>query len=338
MTKAKRPGISLLMTAEWPKTIFSEEDLAALNALGEVVAETHGELDEATQVRLARGADAILTCWGSPPLTPAVLEAAPEVGIICHCAGTVKPYIDPISWPIIWERGIAVTNTAAALGTGVAEYTLGLIITSLKKVFFMRDEIAAGQWHEVRHLSSDPYHVTVGIVGAGHCGRHVITLLQNFDITVLICDPYKDAEQWRQLGGVKVELDALFSQADVISLHAPDIPQNRGMITRELLAKIKDGAVLINTARGILLDEPALIDELRAGRFYACLDVTEPEPPSADNPLRTLKNVFLTPHIAGHASNGMKRQGRFALEELQRFFAGQPLRYRIRKEQMDIIA
>ena len=329
---------AFLMTRDMRENCFSRADLDRLAGFSRVIDEVHDQLDEDKMVHLADDVDAILSCWGTPSLTPKVLEASARLGIICHAAGTVKPYIDEKSWPIIWGKNIAVTNTAAALGVGVAEFTLGMIITSLKKVFFMRETMRNGGWHEVRGIVSDPYDVTIGIIGAGSCGRHVIKLLGNFELKVLVYDPYKSAEECRELGADKVELDQLMSVSDVISLHAPNIPQNAKMISRALIKKIKDGAVFINTARGMEVDEAALIDELKTGRFYACLDVTDPEPPAADNPLRRLKNVFLTPHIAGHASNGMKRQGRYAVDELQRFANGEPVLYAIKKDRMDIIA
>jgi len=329
---------AFLMTRKMRENCFSPADLDRLATFSRIVDEGFDELDEDGMVRLARDADAILTCWESPPLTPKVLDASARLGVICHSAGSVKPYIDEKSWPIIWERDIAVTTTSAALGVGVAEFTLGMIIMSLKKVFFMREAVSNGAWHDLRGLATDPYDVTVGIIGAGFCGRHVIKLLGNFEVKVLVYDPFKSAEECRRLGAEKVELDHLMAVSDVISLHAPNIPRNAKMINRELLRKIKDGAVFINTARGMEVDEAALIDELKTGRFYACLDVTYPEPPAPDNPLRRMKNVLLTPHIAGHASNGMKRQGRYAVDELQRFFNGEPLLYGIQKDRLDIIA
>jgi phosphoglycerate dehydrogenase-like enzyme len=213
-----------------------------------------------------------------------------------------------------------------------------VIIVSVKKVFFMRDSIREGKWSEVRSMARDPFGLTVGVIGAGYCGRHLIKLLQNFEMEILVSDPNKSKKECEKMGAKKVELDYLMANSDVISLHAPDIPQTKNLINRERIKLIKDGAVFINTARGSEVDEKALIEELKKGRFYACLDVTLPEPPAADSPLRKMKNVFLTPHIAGHASNGMKRQGRDAAGELERFFRGEDLLYRIRKESFSIVA
>ena len=113
------------------------------------------------------------------------------------------------------------------------------------------------------------------------------------------------------------------SRADIVSLHAPAVPSTYHMLSRALLQEMQDDAVLINTARGALIDEPALIDELRKGRFFAFLDVTDPEPPALDSPLRSLPNVVVTPHLAGCITD-CTRMGEMAVEELRRFFAGEP--------------
>jgi phosphoglycerate dehydrogenase-like enzyme len=126
-------------------------------------------------------------------------------------------------------------------------------------------------------------------------------------------------------------------RADVVSLHAPDNPATRQMLNAERLARMKDDALLINTARGSLIDEQALIEELARGRFFAFLDVTDPEPPAADSPLRRLPNVVVTPHIAGCIEN-CNQLGELAVEELRRFFAGQPPIYQITPELLERIA
>ncbi len=121
----------------------------------------------------------------------------------------------------------------------------------------------------------------------------------------------------------------------VVFLLAAGRPDTTGMISRERLARMPDGAVLVNVARGSLVDEAALIEELQAGRLWAGLDVTEPEPPSADSPLRLLPNVLLTPHSAGRRRRGTETWGRFAVEELRRFFAGEPLQGEFTAESLE---
>ncbi|MCK4244755.1 MAG: hydroxyacid dehydrogenase [Candidatus Omnitrophica bacterium] len=322
----------------WRDRCFSSEDIKRLGSFAEVIDKGYEELDEEKMRDLIKDADGILTCWETPRLTEKILTVADKLKIWCHCAGTVKPHINKEAMDIIWNKNIVVTNTAAALGRGVAEFTLGMIIAGLKKVFFMQEGISKGEWSELRGMAVDPYNVTIGVIGAGYCGSHLIKLLQNFEVKILLYDPYKDEEECRKLGAEKVELGYLLSHSDIITLHAPNIPENVNLIDEKRIKQIKDEAIFINTARGIEVDEKALIEELKTGRFYACLDVTHPEPPAPDNPLRKMKNVFLTPHIAGHASNGMKRQGKYAVDELERFFKGEEVKYRVKKEKFDVIA
>jgi len=332
------PVTAFLVTKQMREGCFADSDIERLLRFSRIVDEGRDKLDEETAVRLAHNANALVTCWESPAITPAVLEASDRISIICHSAGSIKTYVDEGAWPIIWDRKITVTTAATALGIGVAEYTLGLIITGLKKVSQLQESVREGQWGEGRDIAMDPFNLTVGVIGAGCCGSHVIKLLGNFDMRVIVYDPYKSADECAALGAEKVELEQLMTISDVITLHAPNTPQNKHLINRELLGKIKDGAVFINTARGMEVDEEALIDELRTGRFYALLDVTDPEPPALDNPLRNMKNVVMTPHIAGHVTNGRKRQGRFAVDELERFFASGKTLYTITAKQLDHIA
>lgn len=333
MSGSQKPKVAFLMNKIQRDNCFSSEEMKRLESFATVIDKGYEELDKDKMIELIKIADGILTCWGTPKINEEILKYGDSLKIICHAAGTVKPYITEEAMQMIWDRNIAVTSTSAALGRGVAEFALGMIILGMKKVFFIQDEIRKGEWQEARGIATDPYNVTIGVIGGGYCGSHLIKLLQNFEVKILLYDPYKTEQECKRIGAKKVELDYLLSGSDVITLHAPYIPQTTNLIDREGIKRIRDGAVFINTASGIVVDEKALIEELKTGRFYACLDVTHPEPPATDNPLRNMKNVFLTPHIAGHASNGMKRQGVYAVDELQRFFKNEELKYQIRREE-----
>jgi len=152
--------------------------------------------------------------------------------------------------------------------------------------------------------------------------------LQQFDVTILVYDPFVSDEEAERLGAIKLELEPLLRRADVVSLHAPAKPDTIHLLDARHLSLMKDDALLINTARGALIDEHALIAELEKGRFFAFLDVSDPEPPAIDSPLRRLDNVVLTPHIAGCIED-CSRMGELAVEELRRFFAGEPPIHRI---------
>src|SRR5690606_36207563 len=138
-----------------------------------------------------------------------------------------------------------------------------------------------------------------GIVGASHIGRRVIDLLKPLECDVLLYDPYVRPGDPITREAKLTSLDDLIARSDVVSLHAPSLPSTRHMIGRRELALMRDGATLINTARGALVDEGALVATLETGRVHAVIDVTDPEIPPPDSPLYRLPNVFLTPHIAG---------------------------------------
>lgn len=135
----------------------------------------------------------------------------------------------------------------------------------------------------------------VGVIGASRIGRRVIELLRPFDLRVSLTDPYVDEAGAAALGVPLLPLDDLLRTCDIVTVHAPDTPETHRLIDRRALALMPDGAVLVNTARGALVDHDALIDELRAGRLSAILDVTDPEPLPADSPLLDLPNAFVTP-------------------------------------------
>lgn len=131
------------------------------------------------------------------------------------------------------------------------------------------------------------------------------------------------------LGSYKADLNEMLSKSDMISAHAPSIPATAKMLNASNLPLIKDGAVLINTSRGAVFDEPALIEELKKGRFPACIDVTDPEPPTAEIELRYLDNVVLTPHVVGTVTNGKRRIAKHVCEEVARFYTGEPRRTKV---------
>jgi phosphoglycerate dehydrogenase-like enzyme len=151
-----------------------------------------------------------------------------------------------------------------------------------------------------------------------------------------VYDPYVDEAEAEELGVTKCDLKTLMSDSDAVSLHAPNLPKLRHMIGAEELACMKDGSAFINTARGALVDEQALIQELESGRIYACLDVTDPEPPEADSPLFTLPNVVLTHHNAGAMGLEARRIGAQCFEELKRYVEGKPPLYPIDPERFPI--
>jgi phosphoglycerate dehydrogenase-like enzyme len=250
--------------------------------------------------------------------------------------------VKPICSPALWRAGVRVTSGAAAIAQGVAETCLGLILTVPKRLFWAALDTRAGHWKLRVDCFGPPFEVyrqKVGVIGAGHIGRRLIELLGQIDCEVLVYDPYLAAEAAAKLGATKVEtLEELFSRCRVVSLNAPTTDETRGMLRGRHFALLPRGAVFINTARHVLIHEPELLAELAKGRFVAVLDVTEPEPPPVDYPLRRLPNVILTPHMSGTSYEGRRRIGRLVADEIEAFLAGRPLHCEVTEAQLAHIA
>jgi phosphoglycerate dehydrogenase-like enzyme len=269
-------------------------------------------------------AEVLITGWGCPPINEAALRIATRLRAVVHTAGSVKPHVTEACW----RRGIQVTSAASANAIPVAEYTLAAIIFANKRVLAARNAYRAAHGLEVDWQAwladGGNYRRRIGIIGASRVGRRVLDLLRPFDLEVVLSDPHVDAAEAAQLGARLGALPELFATCDVISVHAPQLPSTEGMISRALLASMPDGATLINTARGALIDQQALEEELLSGRISAVLDVTTPEVLPASSPLYALPNVLLTPHIAGSMGGELARMAAFALDELQRWTKGEP--------------
>lgn len=263
--------------------------------------------------------EALVTGWDTPPLTDAALDGAGRLKLWVHAAGSVK-HLLPATF---WDRGIAITSCRDALAIGVAETALGMTLAGVKRFFPASRLTRGGGWKEDIWASSlgvrELFDLRIGVVGASCVGRHFIRLMKNFEVDIVVYDPYLAPDEAQRLGVEQMERDELLSTCDVVSLHAPSVPATRHMIAAAELARMKDGALLVNTARGSLVDEEALITELRTGRITAFLDVTDPEPPATDSPLRKLPNCIITPHIAGAVANGCYRIGRSAVNQLLSF-------------------
>ncbi|MFJ4471847.1 hydroxyacid dehydrogenase [Streptomyces sp. NPDC089424] len=273
-------------------------------------------------------AEVLITGWGCPHLDEDVLGAAPALRAVLHAAGSVRALVGEA----LWRRGVAVSSAVTGNAVPVAEYTLAMILLAGKDVFAHRERFRAthARPDAARTAATGNLGRRVGVVGASRVGRRLLELLRPHDFEILLHDPYVDAAGAAALGARAVTLEALLAGSDVVTLHAPDLPGTHHMLNRERLALIRDGGVLVNTARGALVDHAALTDELVAGRLSAILDVTEPEPLPADSPLYTLPNVFLTPHVAGALGNELERLGRLVVEELERLASGRPLAHQVR--------
>jgi len=321
----RRPVTTLAMSPHLPSHLFTDAQRAELLAMATVsfdeVLADFGTAE--ARARLAE-TEVLVTGWGTPVLDASLLDVASRLRAVIHTGGTVKGLISA-EW---WDRGLAVSSAAQANALPVAEYTLAMILLANKGVHRSERLYRKRRAYIDRELEfprDGNYGRTVGVIAASRIGRRVIELLRPFDLDVVVSDPYLSPAEAALLGVRLVDLDELLAVADVVSVHAPSLPETRHLIDRRGLARIRDGVTLINTARGALVDQDALLDELRIGRINAVLDVTEPDVLPADSDLYELPNVVLTPHMAGAAGVELRRLAESALQELARYIRGEQL-------------
>ncbi|MFF5787784.1 hydroxyacid dehydrogenase [Streptomyces sp. NPDC012693] len=328
-TTDNRPALLLAMGEGIAGRLLTDAHRARLASLARtdphLVAHDLTSTDPRVTAALA-DAEILLTCWGATPLSAGVLDRAPRLRAVVHAAGSVKHHITDACW----ERGLRVTSAAAANALPVAEYTLAAILFAGKRVLGSARryaELRADHTWLTESADGGNYRRTIGVVGASRIGRRVIELLRPFDLDVLLYDPYVDVPP----PGVElVGLDELCARSSVVSVHAPQLPSTYRMIGAAQLAAMPDGATLVNTSRGSLIDEQALLPHLLTGRLHATLDVTDPELPPPDSPLYTLPNVLLTPHVAGSLGNELHRMADQAIEEVARYARGEPFAEEVR--------
>ncbi|MFG6589363.1 2-hydroxyacid dehydrogenase [Sulfitobacter sp. MOLA879] len=315
-----RPLTIVARDLEWPEVPFFAHDGPA----GTEIKEYSGApADIAT---LLADADALVTHLA--PVTEGLLAASPKLKFIgVPRGGPVNVNIDAAR-----ARGVTVCNLPGRNASAVAEFTIGMILANVRRIAEGHAGLKQGVWrgdlYRYDRTGDELCDMTVGLVGYSHIGQRVVRLLKPFGCRILVCDPYVSLTVQDALDGVEqVELDEILHLSDIISLHARLTPETRQMIGESQIAKMRPGAVIINSARGELLDQNALIDGLSSGHLGgAALDTFETEPPAQDDDILALKNVTLTPHIAGAS----RRVANFAAEQIARdyarFLSGEPLR------------
>ena len=279
--------------------------------------------------------EVILSGWHAPVMDEAFLAAAPKLRAVFYGAGSTRYF----TTDAFWERDIVLSSAAAANAIPVAEFTQSVVVLSLKH--FWRYAVQAknnGAWDPTR-LIPGCYRRTVGLISLGMIGRLVRERLRQLDLEVVAYDPYLKAAEAARMNIRLVSLEQLFQEADVVSLHSPWLKETEGMLTGKHFASMKQGATFINTARGAVVRETEMCEVLRVRPdLTAVLDVTHPQPPAPDSPLLSLPNVVLTPHIAGSMGTEINRLGQCMVEELRRYLAKEPLRWRITREAASVLA
>lgn len=278
-------------------------------------------VSEETLMREGRDVDA-LVIRAAGRITAKIMDGAPGLRVVArHGAG-----YDNIDVEAATERGIVVVYSPGTHSATVADHTLGLMIAVAKRIPQAHDALRLeGRW-QVRkeYIGTDVTGKTLGIVGLGRIGREVAKRARGFDMKVLCYDPYVEKKRAGEVGAEPVDLETLLRESDFVTLHVPITRETCGLIGERQLSLMKPGAYLINTCRGAVVDEKALVKALTSGRLAgAALDVFDKEPPDPANPLFKLDNVVVTPHMAAHTREALQRMAVSVAEDVVRVLRGE---------------
>ena len=282
---------------EVKESFFTPKAKAALEALGEVEYNATGRQAYTKEelIQHVKDVDILVTGWKTPRIDEDVLRAANRLKIHAHTGGTVATMICKEEY----DRGIIVLSGNDVFAQSVAEGCLAYTLMALRKLYDEVSSMKNGGWRRVPGNNCGMIQKRIGIIGYGAIAKYYIRLLKWFQPEILVVSKYITEEEAAELGVKIASAKEAFETCDIISLHAALNAENRGSVTADLLSRIKPGALFVNTARAGIVDEEAMMRELRTGRFQAVLDVYHKEPLPPDSELRTMENILLFPHMAG---------------------------------------
>lgn len=331
---SKKKALFILGEKEFP-LIYGPDEVRDIGERVDLI----GPAETAESIRRhpekLRDLEILFSGWGAPKLDAAFLAAAPKLEAVLYGAGSIRAMVTDA----FWERGIKITTAWAENAVPVSEFTLSQILFCLKSGFRHALETKRLGKMSPRLPMAGGYGSTVALLSLGMIGRMVRELLRPFDLRVLVYDPYVTVQEAEKLQVEKVSLEDAFRRADVVSCHTPWLPETEKMIREEHFRSMKANASFINTARGAVVDEEAMIRVLaERSDLFAILDVTYPEPPVEGSPLYSLPNVVLTPHIAGSMENECHRMGRAMVNELSRYLRGEAFFRGLTREKAALLA
>lgn len=248
----------------------------------------------------------------------AVLDQAPHLRVI----GRAGVGVDNVDMAAATAAGVLVMNTPGGNAVSVAEHTLAFMLSMARMVPQASASTKSGKWEKKKFLGNELRGKTLGVVGLGAIGREVVIRARAFEMKIIACDPFITSQTASNMGVELVDLDTLYARADYITLHVGVTPETRGMVNAAAIAKMKDGARLVNCARGELMDQAALLAGLESGKLAgAALDVFEQEPPAAGLPLLQHENLFASPHIGGSTEEAQEIVGIRIAQQMVEYLA-----------------
>ena len=279
--------------------------------------------------------DFIFSTWGMPVLTDEQIEKMPQLKAVFYAAGTVKAFAEPFL-----KKGIQVISAADANGEFVADYAASQIQLAATGFFH---NLRVGPYNarafQGRNDYTGLFAIRVGLIGAGLIGRRTIEKMRLPGIEICVYDPYLSEEEAEKLQVTKVSLEEMFESCQVVSNHAPNIPETYGMLKPCHFEKMLPMSTFINTGRGRTVEEEGMLDVLeKRTDIVAILDVTYPEPPEENSRIYKLQNVYHTSHIAGSLGREVVRMADLCIDEAKRFLNGEDLKYSVSLEKLAIMA
>ncbi|ALA60167.1 D-3-phosphoglycerate dehydrogenase [Nitrospira moscoviensis] len=294
---------------------LSKQGVEVLEKAGfTVVVKTKLPKDEL--LKEVKDADGLIVRSGTK-VTAEVIAAAEKLKVV----GRAGSGLDNVDTPAATRRGIVVMNTPGGNTVTTAEHTLSMICAMARRIPQATASVKSGKWEKDKFMGLELYNKVLGIVGVGQIGGYLSKLAQGIGMSVVAYDPYLAQERAEKMGVTMVELDELFRRADIISVHTPLTPETKGLINAAAIAKMKPGVLIVNCARGGIVNETDLVDALKTKRVAAAaFDVFDEEPVKADHPLLTLDNFICTPHIGAQTTEAQENVAVGIAEQVVEYF------------------
>lgn len=317
------------------KIIYSEDTIDKISKEVEVI----GRFDKKDIENIdLSDVNIIFSGWGGFKIDDELLAKMPKLEVVFYGAGSIKK----VQSDAMWQKNIKITSASMANAKPVAQYTTSLIQLSLKNFFSLTRKVKKERNNklDVHNLTKGFHKRNIGIISYSKIGKLVVENLQYLaDNNIYVYDPFYSYKYLEKKGLIKESLENIFKKCDIISLHTPLLKETENMIDSDLLKLMKENSVFINTSRGKIVNSKDLEDVLLARQdILAILDVTDPEPLDKDSKLYDMKNVIISPHIAGSLGNETYVMGEIMYEELLRFLKGDKLKYQIEKKEFERMA
>lgn len=317
--------------------IFGPAGLDPLTGTAEVILHPDVDLTADSMVHGAARSEGLIVDLDCPRLTGPLLEQLPRLEFIAHTASSPRRF----ATDAIFDRGIKLVTASQGAARAVAELALVSTLMLLRRIHRVDRALRRGEdFNTIRGdaMGSEFAAQRIGVIGASQTGREFISISRALGARVDVVDPYLPAAAADAMGVASVSLDEAMAVSDVISIHAPATAETTRMIGARQLSLMRNGSMLVNTARASIVDTEALLSELRSGRISAAVDVFDVEPLDVASEFRSLENVIATAHIGAATVQSFRRRGAIAVEQTQRWMRGEPLRDLVTRERFAIIS